>query len=189
MKPTDVYLSEPINGVTGLSLTPHQDSRGCLTEISRVSWDNRYQVLQWNVMNSLPRVLRGVHVHLKHWDYLVMVQGRMQLGLCDLRRDSSTFLRSAVIGLDASHPVGWCIPPGVAHGFYFPVDSVLVYGVSDYWSMDDELGCRWDDPGLGLDWQISQPLLSARDSAALALRELMPALDAFDFTSDSERGN
>ena len=45
---------------------------------------------------------------------------------------------------------------------------------------------RGDDPGLGLDWQVSQPVLSTRDIVAPALAELMQTLDAFDFASEND---
>ena len=40
---------------------------------------------QWNMVRSRPNVLRGVHAHRQHIDYLTMVSGIMILGLQDLR--------------------------------------------------------------------------------------------------------
>ena len=172
---------ELIHGVTSTTLTSHGDRRGSLTEFFRTNWENRYYPVQWNMTTSSPLVLRGVHVHLTHWDYLVLAHGRMQLGLCDLRRNSPTFMKSCIAELDAGNKVGWSIPPGVAHGFYFPIDTILIYGVSAYWSVKDEFGCRWDDPDLGLGWDVSDPILSPHDAAAPSLSILMQTVDAFDF--------
>lgn len=102
-----------------------------------------------------------------------MAAGRMLLGLKDLRPGSPTHGLAAQIVLDAASPVGVTIPTGVGHAFYFPVPSVLIYSVSEYWSTDDELGCRWDDPDLGLDWPTTAPLLSPRDTTAGSYRQML----------------
>jgi dTDP-4-dehydrorhamnose 3,5-epimerase len=59
------------------------------------------------------------------------------------------------------------IPPGVAHGFFSPDGSIVMYGVSRYWDPADELGVRFDDPELSLDWPLppNGPVLSERDAS------------------------
>jgi dTDP-4-dehydrorhamnose 3,5-epimerase len=156
-----------INGVVLHELVPHVDDRGQLTEIHRESWASDFPKVQWNCVQSRARVLRGVHVHPLHFDYLFVGAGSMLLGLHDIRPDSATLGVSEMITLEASKPVGVAIPPGVCHGFYFPVPSVLVYAVSEYWSMADELGCRFDAPELKLNWPDHAPLLSPRDVEAV----------------------
>ena len=147
-------------------LTAHADSRGSLTEIYREAWDLGCRPVQLNAMASVADSLRGVHVHVTHADHLTLVGGRMLLGLHDLRGWSPTAGLSRSIELDAKQPCAVVIPVGVAHGFYFSEASVLVYGVSHYWNRADELGCRWDDPALGLRWPTTAPLLSERDRLA-----------------------
>ena len=90
----------------------------------------------------------------------------MILGLHDIRPDSASHARSETIVIKAEQPLGVAIPPGVCHGFYFPVPSLLVYAVSEYWNIKDELGCRFDCPELALDWPDRAPLLSGRDTNA-----------------------
>ena len=153
-------------GVTIRPLTAHADSRGSLTEIYREVWDLGCRPVQVNAMASIADSLRGVHVHVTHADHLTLVTGRMLLGLHDLRDWSPTAGLSRSIELDARQPCAVVIPVGVAHGFYFSEASMLVYGVSHYWNPADELGCRWDDPALGLSWPTTAPLLSERDRLA-----------------------
>ena len=62
-------------------LTTHSDERGALTEIFRKEWRTRIDPVQWNFVNSAPNVLRGVHVHVLHADYLVCTGGSMLLAL------------------------------------------------------------------------------------------------------------
>jgi dTDP-4-dehydrorhamnose 3,5-epimerase len=73
---------------------------------------------------------------------------------------------------------GVVIPPGVAHGFYYVRPSIDVCGVSQYFSQDDELGCRWNAPDLGLEWPCKDPVLSEKDGKAMSYAELREALDA-----------
>lgn len=161
---------------SGVLLTPLRriaDTRGNLTEIFRSSWETNIAPVQWNIVHSSTNVMRGVHVHVLHADYLVMVSGRMRLGLKDIRPESPTSGRSCFVDLPADDPVGVTIPTGVCHGFYFPVPSTLVYSVTSYWSPEDELGCQWNAPELGLDWPTEDPILSNRDMTAGTYREMV----------------
>lgn len=167
-----------IEGVRLRSLTAHDDERGRFVEFYRGEWAMTVEIVQWNVVRSRAGTLRGVHVHRRHADYLTCVAGVCLVGLCDLRADSPTVGRSALVQLSAAGPTAVAIPPGVAHGFYFPEDTIHVYGVSEYFDPRDELGCRYDDPGLGLPWPAVPRFLSPRDAAAGSLAELLNQLAA-----------
>ena len=58
---------------------------------------------------------------------------------------------------------GIFIPPGVAHGFAALTDLTITYLVDQYYNPDDELGVAWDDPDIGADWQLGDPVVSKRD--------------------------
>lgn len=161
-------------GVEIFDLTPHPDDRGVFTELYREEWGSQVRPIQWNAVHSNAGVLRGVHVHTRHADYLTMAKGHMTLGLCDLRPESPTHMRAATVELSANEaPKALSIPPGVAHGFYFVEDSIHVYAVSHYWDMADELGCRWDDPELGIPWEHESAQISQRDEDLQTLPELI----------------
>ncbi len=83
--------------------------------------------------------------------------------LHDLRVGSRTDGATEVIDLDEDVDQGVYIPPGVAHGFAALSDILLTYLVDNYYDPDDELGLAWDDPAVGADWGVSDPILSARD--------------------------
>jgi dTDP-4-dehydrorhamnose 3,5-epimerase len=166
-------------GVGVRLLTTHHDDRGAFTELFRDAWETGVAPVQWNAVRSEPHVLRGVHCHVEHADALVVAGGRMRLGLCDLRPGSDTAGRACVLDLDAEAMMLVTIPPGVAHGFYFPVAALHVYAVDRTWDPDDELGCRWDDPDLGIPWgDVEAPLLSARDECLGTRGELERQLSA-----------
>lgn len=155
-----------IDGVTLRALQAHDDSRGTLIEIYREAWDLGCQIVQTNLVTSRANVLRGVHVHVQHTDHLTLVAGSMRLGLHDLRPWTPTAGMSAQLDLDAQQPTAVVIPPGVAHGFYFPQTATLIYGTSHSWNPDDELACRWDAQEFGLSWPAGAPVLSERDAHA-----------------------
>jgi dTDP-4-dehydrorhamnose 3,5-epimerase len=163
------------SGVEVHRLEPHADSRGVFTELFRDSWELPVSPVQWNAVHSEANVLRGVHAHWRHADYLTVVVGRAAIGLHDLREGSETEGLGTIVDLAADAPAGLSIPPGVAHGFYFVEPSLHVYAVSHEWDPSDELGCRWDDPELGIDWPCSEPLVSERDDELGPLSELRAA--------------
>jgi dTDP-4-dehydrorhamnose 3,5-epimerase len=154
------------DGVRVHALTLHRDARGGVTEIYRDIWDLGCRPVQLNAISSAAGVLRGVHVHIRHADHLVLLAGRMVLGLHDMRPSSSTFRASCQRELCGEEPRAVVIPVGVAHGFYFPVPSILVYGLSREWDPSENIGCRWNCVELGLAWPTNAPVLSERDAAA-----------------------
>lgn len=169
------------SGISGVGLVRLQtlaDHRGNLTELFRASWFEGYPpFVQWNIVRSHANSLRGVHVHLQHIDLLFVISGGMTLVLKDLRRNSPTFLREERHELNESPVVGVLTPTGVAHGFYHPETTIFVYGVTHYFSTDDELGFRWNDADCDLFDRHLTPLLSPRDASAGSLAQLLQRLE------------
>jgi dTDP-4-dehydrorhamnose 3,5-epimerase len=64
----------------------------------------------------------------------------------------------------------------VAHGFAALTDILLWYLVDGYYNPFDELGLAWDDPEVGADWGVAEPVLSGRDRQNPTRREIPPAL-------------
>jgi dTDP-4-dehydrorhamnose 3,5-epimerase len=85
--------------------------------------------------------------------------------LHDLRQGSPTDGATELIDLDGDIDQGLFIPPGVAHGFAALTDLLLWYLVDGYYNDSDELGLAWDDPAVGADWGLTDPILSNRDKA------------------------
>ena len=70
------------------------------------------------------------------------------------------------------------IPPGVAHGFAALTDMTITYLVDSYYNPTDELGVAWDDPDVGGDWGLAEPILSDRDQQEPAAGRDRPELPA-----------
>jgi dTDP-4-dehydrorhamnose 3,5-epimerase len=159
------------DGVEVRALTPHVDARGSVTELYRSQWSH-VDAAQWNFVRSQGNVLRGVHVHLRHNDYLIFIEGRAVVGLRDLRRTSGTCGLAVTVEMSGDDLAAISIPPGVAHGFYHTTPTLHIYAMSEEWASADELGCRWDDPQLEIDWPARSPMISDRDAALPSLGEL-----------------
>ncbi|MBP9837742.1 MAG: dTDP-4-dehydrorhamnose 3,5-epimerase family protein [Proteobacteria bacterium] len=144
-------------------LTMNRDERGIFTEVFRSSWLEGDSPIQWNVVSSETNVLRGVHFHINHADYLILIKGKAVFALKDLRPSSPTEGTISMLEMSEDNIQALYIPPGVAHGFYFYTPAMHIYGVDHYWSHDDELGCRFDDPLLGISWPSKTPITSLRD--------------------------
>ena len=139
----------------------HRDFRGAFTEVFRDEWNAGMRPVQWNAVRSDPRVLRGVHVHLRHWDYLSLASGKANIGLRDLRSGSPTEGQSLRIVLGDSKSMLVAIPPGVAHGArnLGTQPGRIIYFVDVQFSPDpgecDEGRLPWDFLGTEI-WEVEK---------------------------------
>lgn len=171
--PNAVREPSPLpHGVELRPLTVYTDDRGRVAEIFRNEWLNGPVPVQWAMAISDAGVVRGVHVHLRHDDYFVLLQGHSALGLHDLRPGSPTAGCATMLDLRGDELAAVIIPHGVAHGFLFLSASTYIIGASHYYDRTDELGCHWLDPALRLGWPLSSARLSARDAALPPLAEV-----------------
>ncbi|HVL89060.1 MAG TPA: dTDP-4-dehydrorhamnose 3,5-epimerase [Actinomycetota bacterium] len=160
-----------ISGVYLVRLKEFGDERGRFIETWRRAWvPGAREMVQTNRSDSRAGTLRGMHYHLFQADYWNLVSGRAIAGLYDFRASSPTSGQSATIEL--ADDVGVYIPPGVAHGFYAVTDATMTYFVDQVYDGSDELGFRWDDPALQIDWPDGERILSERDQIAPLLADV-----------------
>lgn len=173
---TEITESAHIQGVKFVNLRVFTDARGRFLESFRKEWfpERSWTAMQMNRSDNRKHVLRGLHYHFQQADYWYVLAGSLQVGLSDLRRSSPTYRASETLEIGESTQIGVFIPPGVAHGFVTLTEATLVYIVDQYYNAADEFGVRWDDPALGLAWQVSEPLLSERDRQNPLLVEIPP---------------
>jgi dTDP-4-dehydrorhamnose 3,5-epimerase len=85
----------------------------------------------------------------------------------DIRSDSPTFGQWDGVYLDAEQHQQLFIPVGFAHGFCVVSEMAdVIYKVSAPYDAATERGIAYDDPTLGVEWPVSDPILSARDQKA-----------------------
>jgi dTDP-4-dehydrorhamnose 3,5-epimerase len=168
-----------IEGVVVTRLDPKRDPRGTFLEVFSDGWKLPIDPRQWSVVTSRAGTLRGMHVHVRHDECVLPLSGRVLVGLYDLRPDSSTSGNSMMIELDSEQPSLIVFPPGIVHGWYYPVDAVHLQGVSEpyaEYATDDNLGCHYGDPELNLSWPAEPLLVAERARSFPPLATLRHAL-------------
>ena len=94
-----------------------------------------------------------------------VVRGKIFDVAVDIRRESPTFGRWVGNMLDDVKRQSLWIPAGFAHGFCAITEAVdVLYKCTDYYDPPSERGILWDDPLLGIDWPVDNPLLSEKDT-------------------------
>ena len=73
--------------------------------------------------------------------------------------------------LDAERHNLFLIPRGFAHGFLALEDSIFTYNCSSYYNKESEGGIMWNDPEIGIYWNIDDPLVSDKDQELLTFAE------------------
>jgi dTDP-4-dehydrorhamnose 3,5-epimerase len=135
----------------------------------------RDDFVQDNHSRSTKGVLRGMHYTVKHpqAQIVTVMHGRIFDAVVDLRRDSPTFGRWFGAELSDEGPRQLYMAPGFAHGFCVLSEFAdLHYKVSELYDATDERGLLWNDPDVGIQWPIADPLVSPRDAAYPGLNDL-----------------
>ena len=154
----------PIEDVLLLEPQAHGDDRGRFVETYRRAWlPLGREMVQANRSEKAAGAVVGLHYHLHQADYWYVLRGTARVVLHDLREGCKTNGTTFVVDLSGDDERGLFIPPGVAHGFASLTDVLLWYLVDGYYNPEDELGLAWDDPVVGADWGIADPVLSERD--------------------------
>ena len=66
------------------------------------------------------------------------------------------------------------IPKGFAHGFVTLSEKAdSCYKTSNFYSRDHDRGLLWNDPSVGVDWPVDNPILSGKDQGLPTLQELL----------------
>jgi len=117
--------------------------------------------------SSIKGTLRGLHLQKEPMAQSKLVrctQGAVYDVAIDLREDSATYGEWVGVELSAENHTQLFIPKGFAHGFQTITDDVIFqYKVDNYYSKENEVGIIWNDPVIGIDWPINEPILSEKD--------------------------
>jgi dTDP-4-dehydrorhamnose 3,5-epimerase len=175
------FTPTDLPGVILVEPTVHRDERGFFLETYHA---DRYRdggiaatFVQDNHSRSGRGILRGLHAQThRPQDKLVRVlQGEIYDVAVDVRRGSPTFGRAFGTTLSAENFRQLFIPAGFVHGFAVMSEFAEVeYKCSDFYDPNGELGIIWNDPDIGINWPIEDPILSAKDAQAPRLSEIDP---------------
>lgn len=91
----------------------------------------------------------------------------------DLRKDSPTFGKWVGERLSAENKKCLWVPEGFGHGFVVLSDvAEFLYRTTNFYAPEHERCIIWNDPDIGIDWQIDdEPVLSSKDAQGLAFKE------------------
>ena len=170
-----------LSGLVVIDLKVFGDARGFFLE----TWNARLyrecgldaQFVQDNLSFSRRGTLRGLHFQnpTRQGKLVSVLQGEVFDVAVDIRRSSPTFGRWHGVTLSGEDKRQFYIPPGFAHGFLVLSETAMFhYKCTDFYSPQDELAIRWDDPALGIQWPVKEPLLSEKDGKAPLLQDLPP---------------
>lgn len=169
-----------LDGVVIIEPDVFGDNRGFFME----SWNKKkmaeagldYDFVQDNHSKSTVKgTLRGIHFQKgdKAQAKLVRcVKGSVLDIVVDLRRNSPTFKQWVDVELSAQNKKQLLIPRGFGHGFVTLTDDVeFLYKADNYYAPEADAGIRWNDPDIGVEWGIENPILSEKDKKNPFLKE------------------
>jgi dTDP-4-dehydrorhamnose 3,5-epimerase len=134
------------------------------------------EFVQSNVSRSAKGVLRGLHYQWPNpqGKLVSVLEGEVFDVAVDIRRGSPTFGQWAGVMLTADNHRHFWIPEGFAHGFCVLSDAATFsYQCTALYDHVADASVRWDDPDIGIDWPVSQPLLSEKDQKAPRLKDVL----------------
>ena len=125
------------------------------------------EIKQVNFASSSKNVLRGLHYQDKPHSQAKLVgvtRGAVLDVVVDLRKDSETYLKHVKVLLDRPDKLLY-VPDGFAHGYKALQDDTLFYYFVDaFYAPDHEKGLLYNDPSIGIDWDlIEEPIVSPKD--------------------------
>ncbi|NYI48719.1 dTDP-4-dehydrorhamnose 3,5-epimerase [Macellibacteroides fermentans] len=176
------YIETEIAGLWIIEPKVLSDSRGYFMESFKQEVFNqnvgKVDFIQENESGSSRGVLRGLHYQLAPYSQAKLVrviEGTVLDVAVDLRKGSPTFGKYMAVELSGQNKRQFYIPQGFAHGFHVLSErAVFTYKVDNPYMPSHERSLRFDDPQIGIDWQITDPenvILSEKDKTAPLLAE------------------
>ena len=175
-----------IPGVVILEPDVFGDNRGFFME----SWSKKkmeeaglfYDFVQDNHSSSTVKgTLRGIHFQKGNMSQAKLVRctsGAVLDVAVDLRQTSPTYKKWVAVELSAENKKQLMIPRGFGHGFVTLTDQVeFMYKANNYYAPDADGGIIWNDPDIGVQWGVTTPILSVKDTKNPLLKDIENTLN------------
>ncbi len=167
------FIETPIKDLLIIEPKVWKDNRGYFYEsYSKKLFESKgidIEFVQDNQSLSHLGALRGLHAQAPPFaqgKLVRVMQGRVLDVAVDIRKNSPTYGQNFTTELSsANHKMLW-IPPGFVHGFVtLENNTIFTYKVSGLYDKASEIGLRWNDPGLNIDWGIDpdDAIISEKD--------------------------
>jgi dTDP-4-dehydrorhamnose 3,5-epimerase len=172
-------LETKLPGVVVIEPDVYQDERGAFME----AWNARcyrqhgldVSFVQDNVSRSRRDVLRGLHFQNPYpqGKLVSVLEGQVYDVVVDIRVSSKTFGAWLGMTLSSENARQVYVPEGFAHGFLTTSEKALFqYKCTDFYHPEAEKSLRWNDPKLGIEWPVEEPVLSEKDAQAPLLENM-----------------
>ena len=171
-----------LKGVFEINLEPHEDTRGFFMRTYDDAVFRNYGLHQnWVQENhsysKKKGTLRGLHFQFPpHAETKLVraVSGRIYMAFVDLRKGLSTFGQWDSIILSEDNKKMLYLPEGLALGMCTLTDnSTLLYKMGDYYAPESAGAIKWDDPDIGINWPVDNPIISEKDSSTQSFKEFV----------------
>jgi dTDP-4-dehydrorhamnose 3,5-epimerase len=172
-------LETRLEGPILIEPVAHADDRGFFLETYRrdayrdAGIDAEF--VQDNHSRSLYGTVRAFHFQIQPGQAKLVraARGSVFDVVVDLRRASATYGEHEAFELSDENNLQLFVPVGFAHGFCVLSDTAdVTYKVSSYYDPATERGIAFDDPQLGVEWPVDEPLVSERDRSNPRLSEI-----------------
>ena len=135
-----------------------------------------YNFVQDNLSKSKKGTIRGLHYQvgeMAQGKLCYVITGKVLDVAVDIRFGSPTFGKHITHILNSQNKNQIWIPPGFAHGFSVLSDeTIFVYKCTQLYSKVHERAILYNDPELGIDWQVKNPIISEKDLKGKLLKEI-----------------
>lgn len=169
-----IFTETKLAGAYVIDVEPRGDERGlfarafCTEEFA--AHGLCAEIAQSNIAVTAHKgTIRGLHrqVDGAEEDKIVRcMRGGILDVFVDVRTDSPTFLQHEKVELTGENMRMAYVPKGFAHAILTLTDDVeTFYHVTYPYTPEKERGIRWNDPLLGIDWGIDDPILSPKDAS------------------------
>jgi dTDP-4-dehydrorhamnose 3,5-epimerase len=131
--------------------------------------------VQDNHSKSVKGTLRGLHYQIEYPQAKLcrVIEGEVLDVAVDIRRGSPWFGKFVSTVLSAENKQQIYIPEGFAHGYLVLSETAeFLYKCSNFYYPEYERGVMWNDPEIGIDWNVGNPTLSAKDKKHLPLAKI-----------------
>lgn len=119
--------------------------------------------------NRTVGTVRGMHMQLPPAAEIKLVRcvrGAIFDVIVDTRQGSPTRWQWVGVELNEDNRRALYVPEGFAHGYQTLTDDAeVMYQVSEFYTPGQEIGLRYDDPDLGLEWPLPTAAISDKDAA------------------------
>lgn len=173
------FQESEVEGCSLISPPQFHDARGEFSETYKRSLFLKLGLPEMVQDNHLVTKQGGVRA--MHWQdgqhaqskLVKVIRGAIFDAVFDLREDSPTYLKLATFELTDTSPMLF-VPAGCAHGFQsLSQDSIVQYKTDREYEATSQRAFIWNDPTAGIDWPITDVLLSPKDAAAPSLLDVL----------------